>query len=125
MARSLEANYEVLESFLWERRRQISNEDLQTGLEYFSEDYDEEREMKPRPEPNREATSTLRLRSPVVRRQRERVVGFEEAPNREGSKRGRNVEGSRPSKIETRENGNRGVNLPPLLVDYLGRNESG
>ncbi|GJV93250.1 reverse transcriptase domain-containing protein [Tanacetum coccineum] len=45
-------------------------------------DYDEEREMEPRLEPNMEVTPTLRLRSHVVRRQRERVVGFEEAPNR-------------------------------------------
>ncbi|GKC53232.1 hypothetical protein Tco_1075977 [Tanacetum coccineum] len=58
----VEANYEVLESLLRERRTQIRNEDLRTELEYFSEDYDEE--------------------------QRKRVVGFEEAPNREGSRRG-------------------------------------
>ncbi|GKD20398.1 hypothetical protein Tco_1222101, partial [Tanacetum coccineum] len=57
--------------------------------------------------------------------QQERVVGFEEALNREGSRGGRNVEGSRPSEIETRENGNRGVNLPLLLAAHLGRNESG
>nr|GEV91714.1 hypothetical protein [Tanacetum cinerariifolium] len=64
------------------------------------EDYDEEREMEPRPEPNREATLTLRPRSPVVRRQQERVVGFKKAPNREGSRRGRNAEGIRSSKIK-------------------------
>nr|GEZ78182.1 hypothetical protein [Tanacetum cinerariifolium] len=98
----VEANYEVLEFLLRERRRQIRNEDLQTELEYFSGDYDEEREMGPRPEPNREATPTLQPRSPVVRRQRERVVGFEEAPNREGSRRGRNAESIRPSEIEAR-----------------------
>ncbi|GKE20437.1 hypothetical protein Tco_1431949, partial [Tanacetum coccineum] len=103
---------------------QIRNEDLQTGLEYFSEDYDEEREIEPRPEPNREATPPLRLRSHVVRRQREIIIGFEEASNREGSRGGRNAEGSRPSEIETRENGNKGVNLPPLLAAHLGRNES-
>ncbi|GJR70125.1 reverse transcriptase domain-containing protein [Tanacetum coccineum] len=120
----VEANYEVLESLLRERRRQIRNEDLRSELEYFSEDYDEEREMEPRPEPNWEATLTLRLRSPMVRRQRERVVGFEEAPNREGSRRGRNAEGIRPSEIKTREYENRGVNLPPLLAAHLGRNES-
>ncbi|GKG12249.1 hypothetical protein Tco_0346486, partial [Tanacetum coccineum] len=39
-----------------------------------------------------------------------RIVGFEEALNREGSRGGRNAEGSRSSEIETRENGNRGVN---------------
>ncbi|GJW16998.1 reverse transcriptase domain-containing protein [Tanacetum coccineum] len=84
---------------------QIRNEDLRTELEYFSEDYDEEREIEPRPGPTRETTPSLRPR--------------------EGSKVGRNAEGSRPSEIETRENGNRGINLPPLLAAHLGRNESG
>ncbi|GKD88195.1 hypothetical protein Tco_1363702 [Tanacetum coccineum] len=37
----IEANYEILESFLRERRKQIRNEDLRTELEYFSEEYDE------------------------------------------------------------------------------------
>ncbi|GKC22355.1 hypothetical protein Tco_1024505, partial [Tanacetum coccineum] len=46
----IEANYEILESLLRDRRRQIHNEDLRTEVEYFSEDYDEEREMKLRPE---------------------------------------------------------------------------
>nr|GEU52242.1 hypothetical protein [Tanacetum cinerariifolium] len=46
----VEANYEILESMLRDRRRQICNEDLQTELEYFSEDYDEELKMEPRPE---------------------------------------------------------------------------
>ncbi|GJZ73291.1 hypothetical protein Tco_0637437 [Tanacetum coccineum] len=103
---------------------QIHNEDLRTKLEYFSEDYDEEREMEPRPEPRREATPTLRLRSLRVHRQRERVVGFEDAPNNEGNRRGRNVEGIRPSEIETREGENRGVNLPPPLAAHLGRNKN-
>ncbi|GJU98780.1 reverse transcriptase domain-containing protein [Tanacetum coccineum] len=82
-----------------------------------SVDYDEERKMEPRPEPRMEATPTLRLRSPGVRRQRERVVGFEDAPNRERNRRGRNVEGIRPSEIEAREghqpSTNIGGNLPP------------
>ncbi|GJT02066.1 hypothetical protein Tco_0823235 [Tanacetum coccineum] len=68
----------------------------------FVEDYDEEREIEPRPQPNREATPTLWPRSPVVRKQRERVVRFKEAPNKEDE--------------------NRGVNLPPLLTAHLGRN---
>ncbi|GKA68078.1 hypothetical protein Tco_0767995 [Tanacetum coccineum] len=113
----VEASYEILESLLREQRRQIRNEDLRTKLEYFSKDYDEEREMEPMPEPRREATLTLRLRSPRVRRQRERVVGFEDAPNREGNRRGRNVEGIRPSEIKAREghqpSTNIGGNLPP------------
>nr|GEU48520.1 hypothetical protein [Tanacetum cinerariifolium] len=74
-------------------QRHIRNEDLRTELEYSSEDYDKEREMEPRPEHGREATLTLRPRAHVVRRQQERIVGFVEAPNREGSRRGRNAKG--------------------------------
>ncbi|GJQ98656.1 reverse transcriptase domain-containing protein [Tanacetum coccineum] len=88
-----------------ERRRQIRNDDLRAELEYFSKDYDEEREMEPRHEPNREATPTLRPR--------------------EGNRARRNAEGIRLSEIEAREDENRGVNLPPLLAANLGRNESG
>ncbi|GJX06006.1 reverse transcriptase domain-containing protein [Tanacetum coccineum] len=82
----------------------IRNEYLQTELEYFSKDYDEVREMEPRPEPHREATLTLRPR--------------------EGRKRGRNAKGIRPSEIEAREDESRGMNLPLLLAAHLGRNES-
>nr|GEY98773.1 hypothetical protein [Tanacetum cinerariifolium] len=87
----VETNYKVLESLLRERRRQIRNKDLRTELEYFSEDYDEVREMEPRPGPTRETTPPLLPRSLGVRRQRERVVGFEEDSNREGSGAGRNA----------------------------------
>ncbi|GJS20948.1 reverse transcriptase domain-containing protein [Tanacetum coccineum] len=120
----VEANYEILESLLRERRRQIRNEDLQTKLEYFIEDYDEEREMEPRPEPRRKATPVLRLRSSRLCRQRERVVGFEDAPNREGNRRKRNAEGIRPLKIGARESENRRANLPPLLAAHLRRNKN-
>ncbi|GJT74823.1 hypothetical protein Tco_1041548 [Tanacetum coccineum] len=58
-------------------------------------DYDEEREIEPRLEPLREATSTLWLRSPRIRKQQERVVGFENAPNEEGNRRRRNAKGIR------------------------------
>ncbi|GKF12067.1 hypothetical protein Tco_0049993 [Tanacetum coccineum] len=44
----VEAYYEILESLLRNRRRQIHNEDLRTKLEYFSKDYDEELEIEPR-----------------------------------------------------------------------------
>ncbi|GKC57513.1 hypothetical protein Tco_1085111 [Tanacetum coccineum] len=44
----VEANYEILESLLRERRKHIHNEDLRAKLEYFSEEYEEEREMEPR-----------------------------------------------------------------------------
>ncbi|GJS67041.1 hypothetical protein Tco_0681605 [Tanacetum coccineum] len=68
-------------------------------------------------EPNQEATLTLRPRSPVARRQRERVMEFEEASNMEGSRRRRNAKGIWPSEIEAE---NRGVNLPSPLAVYLG-----
>ncbi|GKA26506.1 hypothetical protein Tco_0712615 [Tanacetum coccineum] len=69
----VEANYEVLESILRERKRQICNEDLRTELEYFSEEYDKEKEIEPRPAHVRETTLVLRTRSPRAQRQTERV----------------------------------------------------
>ncbi|GKB32163.1 hypothetical protein Tco_0871564 [Tanacetum coccineum] len=121
----VEANYETLESLLRERRRQMRNNNLRTKLEYFSEDYDEEREMEPRPEPGRAVTPPLRAASFRVRRRRERVVGFEETQNREESKVERNRDGGRPSKEASRGNGSQNVNLPPLLAAHIGRSEKG
>ncbi|GKF55522.1 hypothetical protein Tco_0165862, partial [Tanacetum coccineum] len=77
-------------------------------------DYDEEREMEPRPKQTRKVTPPLRTRLPRVRRQRERVVGFEESPNREGSRTRRIIEGNRHSEAGKEENGRREMNLPPL-----------
>ncbi|GKC89156.1 hypothetical protein Tco_1149805 [Tanacetum coccineum] len=54
----VEANYEVLESLLMERKKQMRNKDLRTKLKYFSEEYDEEIEMEPRPTRAWEATPT-------------------------------------------------------------------
>nr|GEW98288.1 hypothetical protein [Tanacetum cinerariifolium] len=105
----------------------LANPNPMLSLDFIEanyEDYEEKREMEPRSGPTRETTPPIQPRSPKVRRQRERVVGFEKAPNREGSRAGRNAKGSRPLEIETRENGNRGMNLPPILAAYLGRNES-
>ncbi|GJW54396.1 hypothetical protein Tco_0098481 [Tanacetum coccineum] len=86
----VEANYEVLESLIRERKRQMHNEDLCTELEYYSEE------------------------------QRGRVIEFEEAPNRDGSKVERESEVRSPSKqrAEGNENchqslNNSGGNLPP------------
>ncbi|GJR44110.1 hypothetical protein Tco_1312213 [Tanacetum coccineum] len=121
----VEANYETLESLLRDRRRQMRNNDLRTELEYFSEDYDEEREMEPRPEPARAVTPPLRAASPRVRRRRERVVGFEETQNRGESRVERNNEGGRPSEEASRGNGSQNVNLPPLLAAHIGRSENG
>ncbi|GKG43986.1 hypothetical protein Tco_0483079, partial [Tanacetum coccineum] len=55
----VEANYEAIQYLLRDRRRQMRNNDIRTELEYFSEDYYEEREMEPRPEPTRAATPPL------------------------------------------------------------------
>ncbi|GJX29466.1 reverse transcriptase domain-containing protein [Tanacetum coccineum] len=64
----VESNYEALESLLKDRCRKMRNNDLRTELEYFSEDYDKERDMEPRPEPTRAATPPLRVESPRIRR---------------------------------------------------------
>ncbi|GJV93286.1 hypothetical protein Tco_1541099 [Tanacetum coccineum] len=72
------------------------NEDLRTELEYFGEEYDKEREMEPRPMRARKATLIPQAASSRVRRQKERVVEFEDDPNREGSRLERNNEGGRP-----------------------------
>nr|GEX55927.1 hypothetical protein [Tanacetum cinerariifolium] len=120
----IEANYEILESFLRDRRRQIRNEDIQTELEYFSKDYDEERETESRPARTREVTPTLCTRLPRVHRKHERVVGFEEVPNKEGSRTRRNTEGKRTLEAGAEENGRWEMNLPILLAAHLGRNEN-
>nr|GEX03921.1 hypothetical protein [Tanacetum cinerariifolium] len=99
----VEDNYEILESLLRDRRTQ----------------------MEPRPEQTREVTPPLRTRSLRVRRQHERVVGFEEVSNRERSRTERNIEGNRPSEAGAEENERREMNLPLLLVAHLGRNENG
>ncbi|GKD23648.1 hypothetical protein Tco_1225351 [Tanacetum coccineum] len=121
----VEANYEILKSLLIDKQRQIRNEDLRIELEYFTEDYDEELEIEPRPELTREVTPPLCTRSPRVHRQHERVVGFKEAPNREISRIGRNIKGNGPSKAGAEENGRREINLPSLLAAHMGRNEDG
>ncbi|GKC99657.1 hypothetical protein Tco_1169932 [Tanacetum coccineum] len=115
----VEANYEALESLLKDQRRQMRNNDLRTELEYFNEDYDEERAMEPRPEPTRAATPPLRIR------RGERTVGFDGAQSRGESRVERNTEGGRPSEEAPIGNGGQSVNLPPLLAAYLGRGENG
>ncbi|GJU17059.1 reverse transcriptase domain-containing protein [Tanacetum coccineum] len=101
----VEANYETLESLLRDRRRHMCNSDLRTELEYFSEDYNEEREMEPRPEP-------VRVASPPLRAAGESRVE-------------RNNEGGRPLEEASRGNGSQNVNLPPLLAAHIGRSENG
>ncbi|GJX90914.1 retrovirus-related pol polyprotein from transposon TNT 1-94 [Tanacetum coccineum] len=79
-------------SSLKKRRRQKRNEDICTELEYFSEEYDEEREMEPRPVRNMETTLVLCTRSSRTRRQRERMVDFKDVPNQDGGRVERNFE---------------------------------
>nr|GEY68330.1 hypothetical protein [Tanacetum cinerariifolium] len=70
-----------------------------------SEEYDEEREMEPRLVRVREATHVLRSGSPRVRRHKGRVVEFEEAPNKDGSRAEREFEGRRPPERSAEEGG--------------------
>ncbi|GJY56816.1 hypothetical protein Tco_0455931 [Tanacetum coccineum] len=91
----VEANYEALESLLRERMRQMHNEDILTKLEYY------------------------------IQEQKGRVIEFEEAPNRDGTRVERESEGRRPSEQRVEYNENRGVNLPLLLATHLGRNKNG
>nr|GEZ00699.1 reverse transcriptase domain-containing protein [Tanacetum cinerariifolium] len=109
----------------WDRRRQMGNNDLLTELDYFSKDYDEEREMKPRPGPVRAITQPLRAASPSVRRRKERVVGFEETQNRGESRVERNNKGGRPSKEAPRGNGSKNINLLLLLAAHIERSKNG
>ncbi|GKE77382.1 hypothetical protein Tco_1543502, partial [Tanacetum coccineum] len=88
-------------------------------------EYDEEREIEPRPTRAQETTTVPQVASLRIQRQRERVVELEDAPNREGSKIERNTEGGRPSERRVEDNGSQGMNLPPLLVAHLGRRENG
>ncbi|GJR33608.1 reverse transcriptase domain-containing protein [Tanacetum coccineum] len=78
--------------------------------------------MEPRPEQIGETTPPLRMRSPRVRRQRERVVGFEENPTREEGRIERNADGGRPSELGASENGGRDYPLPDRLKmpSYIG-----
>ncbi|GJX02884.1 reverse transcriptase domain-containing protein [Tanacetum coccineum] len=121
----VEANYESLKSLFRNRRRQMCNNDIRIKLEYFSEDYNEEREMEPRPEPTRAATPPFRVASPRPRRRGERTVGFECDQSRGESKVKRNTEGGRTLEEAPRGNGGQSLNLPPLLAAYLGRGENG
>nr|GEZ54277.1 hypothetical protein [Tanacetum cinerariifolium] len=97
----------------------MCNNNFQTKLEYFSEDYNEEREMEPRPEPARAVTLPLREASPRVHRRRERVFRFEETQNKRESIVERNKEGRRPSKEAPRGNGSQNA-----LLNNIGGNLS-
>ncbi|GJT77187.1 hypothetical protein Tco_1043912 [Tanacetum coccineum] len=117
----VEAYYEVLESLLRKRRRQVQNEYLRTEFDYYIEEYDEEREMEPMPVRARETTPVLQRKSPRARRQRGRVVEFEDVSNRVE----RESNGRRPSERIIEDGGSHGGNLPPLLAAHLGRSENG
>nr|GEU78504.1 ribonuclease H-like domain-containing protein [Tanacetum cinerariifolium] len=54
---------EIVVYLTLDRRRQIQNEDLRTKLEYFSDEYDEEKEMEPRPSALKENPKVEGLRN--------------------------------------------------------------
>ncbi|GJW44980.1 reverse transcriptase domain-containing protein [Tanacetum coccineum] len=76
-------------------------------------------------EANYEILESLLRESPRIRRQRERAVEFENAPNKEGGGVERNFKGRRPSEFISEGNRSQGMNLPPLLAAHLGRSENG
>nr|GEV77939.1 retrovirus-related Pol polyprotein from transposon TNT 1-94 [Tanacetum cinerariifolium] len=119
----VEANHEFLESLLRDRRRHIRNEDLRIELEYFSEDYDEELKMEPRPERTREVTLPLRTRSPMVRRESERPTLLPCKRNQEGKKIT-----SDNQREEKKEKSTTPAEAPILMIDReeacLGKNVS-
>ncbi|GKB64354.1 hypothetical protein Tco_0920540 [Tanacetum coccineum] len=75
-------------------------------------EYDEETKVEPRPVCIRKTTLVLRTRSSRAQRQRERVVKFEDALNRDMSRVERSSEGGRP--LEDRA----GTDTPYLLDGY-------
>ncbi|GKF16327.1 hypothetical protein Tco_0061245, partial [Tanacetum coccineum] len=73
----------------------------------------------------RETNLVLQTGSPRARRQRERVLEFKDALNRDGSRVEREFKGRRPSERRAEESGDRRENRPLLLVAHLCRNENG
>ncbi|GKF91980.1 hypothetical protein Tco_0275681 [Tanacetum coccineum] len=69
----------------------ISSTFIEANYEALDENYDEEQEMEPRPEPTRADTPPLRVASPKLRRRGERTVGFEGAQSIWESKVERNT----------------------------------
>nr|GEX26566.1 hypothetical protein [Tanacetum cinerariifolium] len=120
----VEANYKALESLLRDQRRQMRNTDLRTELEYFSKDYDKEREMELRPDSTRAASLPLRVTSLRIRRRRERTVGFKGAQSKGESMVKRNTGWGEAFSRSIRENKGHSVNLPSLLAAHLGRGEN-
>ncbi|GJS67432.1 hypothetical protein Tco_0681996, partial [Tanacetum coccineum] len=121
----VEANYEILESLLRERRKNIHNEDLRAKLEYFSEEYDEEREMELRLVRDKKLLSFSIQGLLELEHRGKRVVEFKNVPNKDGGRVERNFEGERPSEFIREGNRSQGMNLPLLLAAHLGRSENG
>ncbi|GJY79787.1 hypothetical protein Tco_0485588 [Tanacetum coccineum] len=82
------------------------------------------REMEPRPIRVRDTTTILRIGSLRVQRYRGRVVEFEDALNRNGSRFERESNVRRPSEQRVEDGRSRGVNLPPIFAAHLGRSEN-
>nr|GEV18677.1 hypothetical protein [Tanacetum cinerariifolium] len=123
----VEANFKTLESLMKDYVRQTQDEGLQRELEYSSDDYDEEIEVKPRPPTHGQAHAALRIGSPVIRETSERTVRFEGISERDSNVNER-IEKERSGEESNRITGNGGnkeVNLPPLLVAHQEMTEAG
>nr|GEU31203.1 reverse transcriptase domain-containing protein [Tanacetum cinerariifolium] len=81
--------------------------------------------MEPRPSRVRKATLVLRTGSPRVRRHRGRVVEFEKALNRDGSRVEKEFSDMKPLEQRVKKGTSRGGNLTPLLAAHLGGSENG
>ncbi|GKB85302.1 hypothetical protein Tco_0957574 [Tanacetum coccineum] len=108
-----------------DHKRHVRNEDLRREFDYYSEECDKEIKMEPLSACVREATPILRTGSSRIRIHRGRVIEFEEALNRDGSKVERESNSRRPSGRRAEESGSHRGNLPSLLIAHLGRSENG
>lgn len=103
----------------------MRNEGVRAELEYSSKEYDEELEAESNPASVDETTPALRIGSPSARRLGGRVVGFEGVRDKTLFRIKRESDERRcwERNRRTYNGGDKGVNLPPFLVAYLGRNE--
>ncbi|GJX49241.1 hypothetical protein Tco_0276086 [Tanacetum coccineum] len=81
----IEANDEALKSLLKERRKQIRNEGLCTELDYYSEEYDEDKEMEPRHAHVRETNPALRTGTRVPEDKEEGLLNSKMLQTRMGA----------------------------------------
>ncbi|GKA31081.1 hypothetical protein Tco_0717386 [Tanacetum coccineum] len=122
----IDTNYEVLESLLREHKGQMRNEDLPTELDYFSKEYDKEREMEPRSARVRETTLVLHMVSEGLETERK---GGSKSPSLLAAYLGRGENGQTLHTSRTFIHGghqtsvNTGGNLPPNIILPMPRAE--